>query len=217
MRTTIAEPIATSISNQPLPPAVAAGVGVLVAYDDAWLRSRMGHLLENEPGVRLAWVVESDEEATRMAKHEPVDVAVIGHRPRSLSGLRLCRELKRRDTPPAVMICSAYPDAVLAACCVVAGADALVSMYDCDAELSGALHRVAAGARLLPGIPPRVGAMLHDRLDPAENAIFSLLLAGIRASDVATALRLSQVELESRRSALLDKLERLPPTSGMRY
>jgi hypothetical protein len=116
-----------------------------------------------------------------------------------------------------VVIFSACPDAVLAACCVAAEADALVSMYDCDAEVSGVLRRVGLGARLLPAVPPRVGAMLHDRLDPAENAIFSLLLAGIPATDVAVALRMSQAEFESRRSALLGKLESLPAASGARY
>jgi len=37
------------------------------------------------------------------------------------------------------------------------------------------------------------------------------------ALDVSVALRMSETELESRRSVLLDKLETLPPTSGMRY
>lgn len=217
MSTTIVEPTPRSISNQHRPPTVAAAVGVVVSDDDPWLRTRVCHLLETEPRLRLAWVAESGEQASWLAEHEPVDVALIGHRPRSLGALRLCRALKRTATPPAVVICTAYPDAVLAACCVVAEADALVSVYDCDAELSGALHRVAAGTRVLPAVPPRVGAMLHERLDPAENAIFSLQLAGIPVSDVAGALRMSRAELDSRRSALLGKLETLPPASGMRY
>ncbi|HTX07205.1 MAG TPA: hypothetical protein VME22_01275 [Solirubrobacteraceae bacterium] len=64
---------------------------------------------------------------------------------------------------------------------------------------------------------PRVGAMLHERLDPAEHAIFSMLLAGLSASDVARGLRISRAQLESRRSALLGKLETLPQASGLRY
>jgi len=197
--------------------AVTQEVGVLAPEDDAWMRSRVCRLLGTEPGLRLAWVAGTREEAMRLAHHEPVDVVVVGHRPRSLSGLGSCRELKRTASPPAVVICSAYPNAVLAACCIAAGADALVSVYDCDAQLSGVLRRVGQGARLLPAVPPRVGAMLHERLDPAENAIFSLLLAGIPTPDVATALSMSEAELESRRSALLEKLETLPPASGMRY
>lgn len=198
-------------------PATAPGLGVLVVDCDAWLRSRVCNLAEAEPGLRLAGVAESAEEALWMAEREAVDVAVIGHRPRSHGGLWLCCELKRTPVPPAVVICSAYPDGVLAAGCAVAEADALVSVYDCDVELSGVLRCVTLGVRRLPAVPPRVGAMLHERLDAAEHAIFSMLLAGIPAADVARGLRISQAELESRRSALLGKLETLPAASGTRY
>jgi DNA-binding NarL/FixJ family response regulator len=217
MSTTTVEHSRDSISEESRQPATAAALGVLVVENQEWLRSRLCNLLETEPGLRLAGVAESAEDAMWMAESEPVDVAVVGHRGRSRSGLWFCRELKRTAAPPAVVICSAYPDGVLAACCVVAEADALVSTYDCDAELSVVLRRVGLGARLLPAVPPRVGAMLHERLDPAEHAIFSMLLAGIPAVDVARGLRISHAELESHRSTLLEKLEMLPPTSGTRY
>jgi two-component system response regulator DevR len=217
MSTRTVEPSRDSISDQPRRPATAPALGVLVVENQEWLRSRLCSLLETEPGLRLAGAAESAEDAMWIAESEPADVAVVGHRAGSRSGFWLCRELKRTATPPAVVICTAYPDGVLAACCVVAEADALVSGYDCDAELSVVLRRVGLGARLLPTVPPRVGAMLHERLDPAEHAIFSMLLAGIPAFDVARGLRISHAELESHRSTLLDKLEMLPPTSGMRY
>jgi two-component system, NarL family, response regulator DevR len=217
MTTGTIEPSREAITGQSRPPVTARGSGVLVVENDSWLRSRVCHLLETEPGLRLSGVSESAEQALRMAEQEPIDVAVVGHRPRSWSGLRLCSELKQTPAPPAVVICSAYPDGVLAACCVVAEADALVSRYDCDAELSSVLRRVSLGARLLPSVPPRVGAMLHERLETPEHAIFSMLLAGIPAADVARGLRISQAEFESRRSGLLGKLETLPPTSRTRY
>jgi DNA-binding NarL/FixJ family response regulator len=188
-----------------------------VAENDSWLRSRVCRLLEAQPGFRLTGVAESPEEAMRMAESERVDVAVVAHRSQSRSAFWLCCDLKRLVTPPAVLICSAYPDGVQAACCVVAEADALASMYDGDAQLCDVLSRLGRGVGFLPAVPPRVGAMLLDRLEPLEHAIFSVLLAGIPASDVARALRMSRAELETRRSTLLGKLEMLPPTSGIRY
>jgi two-component system response regulator DevR len=217
MSTTAVEPGPHSISDQSRAPGITPEVGVLVVDGEAWLRSRVCRLLETEPGFRLAGLAGSAEEAMWMAEREPFDLAVVGHRPRFRGGLWLCRELKRSATPPAVVICSAYPDAVLTACCVVAEADALVSIYDRDAELAGVLDRVVRGNRFLPAVPPRVGAMLHQRLEPAEHAIFSMLLAGLPASDVARGLRMSRAELESRRSALLGKLETLSPTSAKPY
>jgi DNA-binding NarL/FixJ family response regulator len=217
MSTRTVEPSRDSISEPSRRLATAPASGVLVVENHEWLRGRLCNLLETEPGLRLAGVAESADEAMRMVESEPADVVVVGHRARSRSGFSLCRELKRTAAPPAVVICSAHPDGVLAACCVVAEADALVSRYDCDAELSVVLRRAGLGERLLPTVPPRVGAMLHERLAPAEHAIFSMLLAGIPAADVARGLRISLAELESYRSTLLEKLEMLPPTSGMRY
>jgi DNA-binding NarL/FixJ family response regulator len=217
MIASIVEPSRGSISEDPRPPVTVPDARVLVVETDPWLRSRVCDLAEAEPGLTLAGVAESAEEAMWIAERESVDVAVVGHRRRSRSAFWLCRELKRTAAAPAVVICSAYPDGVLAACCVVAEADALVSIYDCDAELAAVLHRVRLGARFLPSVPPRVGAMLHERLDPPEHAIFSMLLAGLPAADVARGLRISQAELESRQSELLGKLEALAPTSRTRY
>ena len=211
------EPTQNSILDQPRARTTAPAASVLVVDVGVWLRSRVCRLLETEPGLRLAWIANTGEEAKRLAEHEQVDVALVGHRPRSLGGLWLCRELKRTATPPAVVICSAYPDAVLAACCAVVQADALVSIYDCDAELSGALRRVGLGARVLPAVPPRVGAMLHARLDPAETRGLQHAARRHPAERRSGWLRMSEHEFESCRSTLLGKLETLPPASGTQY
>ena len=188
------------------PPALAA----LVVESDGWLASRLCDLMQAEPGFRLAGAAAGAEEAMSMAKRDRYDIAVIGHRPPAESAFALCRELKRIPAPPAVVICCARPDGVHAACCAVADADALVSIYDCDAELAGTLDRVARGVRFLPAVPPGVGAMVRECLDPPEYALLALLLAGSPPAGVASTLRISDAELESRRTALLGKLETLP-------
>ena len=189
--------------------ATAPALAVLVVESDGWLGSRLCEVLNAEPGVRLAGMAAGAEEAMSMVQRERFDVAVVGHRPPAESAFRLCRELKRTPAPPAVVICCAHPDGLLAACCAVAGADALISMYSCGAELSGVLDRVARGVRYLPAVPPGTGAMLKDRLAPAQYAVFGMLLAGFPAADIASALRMSEAELESQQAALLSKLETL--------
>jgi DNA-binding NarL/FixJ family response regulator len=205
----------------PLNPEVAsiehrapAPVGVLLVDETTPLRSRMSRLLEMEPRFRLAGVADSNEQAALMMKRDPVDVAVLVHRPASESPFALCRELKRSVTPPSVVICCADPDDVLAACAMVVEADALVNMYLGDLEWAAVLGRVAHGARLMLPMPSRVTPLLRNCLDPAEHAIFSLLLAGIPAMQIAAALRMSDGELEARRSTLLHKLEPLAPVTG---
>jgi DNA-binding NarL/FixJ family response regulator len=212
MSTATAQSRRDTTPDQPTRAIHPGALGVLLLEEDSWHRSRVCQLLETEPGFRLAAVTESGREAVDMAKREQLAVAVVAHRPPSRSAFGVCRELKRLATPPAVVICSARPDGVQAACCLVAGADALMSRYDCDAQFSGVLDRVARGVRFLPTVPRRVGAMLHDGWEPAEHAMFSMLLAGAPAADLARGLRMSDDEVESCRSTLLRKLESLAPT-----
>jgi len=217
MSTAVLKPGSEASTDRPHAGDVPPGVAVLVVDVGAWLRPRLCRLLEAEPGFHLAGVVDGTDEAMAIADRDPIDLVVVGHHPRAPRGLTLCHQLKRSASPPAVVIVSAYPDAVLSACCVVAEADALASVYDCDLELSGLLGRVARGRRVLPPVPPRVAAMLHACLDSVELAMFSMLLAGLPARDVARGLRMSPAEFDSRRAGLLSKLAALPPTCVKQY
>ena len=214
MNTTAAEPGPDPIVTQPRAPGTATGAGVLVVDVGAWLGARLRELVETESGFWLAGLTDSTDDARSMAEHGRVDLAVIGHHPPSWSGLSLCRELKRSPSPPGVVICAARPGPVLGACCVVAEADALAGVYDCDAQLAGVLDRVARGIRFLPAVPRGVAALLHARLEPAERAMFSMLLAGLPGADVARGLRMDSAEFESRRSALLGTLQTFHPLNG---
>jgi CheY-like chemotaxis protein len=130
--------------------AMAPALGVMVVESNRWMRSRLCELLETEPGFRLAGVAAGAEEAMSMAERERFDIAVVGHRPPAESGFRLCRELKRPPAPPAVVICCAYPDGVLAACCAVADADALIGMHHCGANWPACSTALSAASASCP-------------------------------------------------------------------
>lgn len=184
-----------------------ASAAVLILDGGTGFGDRMRRTTERHSDLHVAKVVDDADEVLRLAQHAKVDVVVIDQPARSRSGLWLCCDLKRATSPSPVMICPTYPDGALVAASIAAGADALVSKLESDAELCDAIRRVVRGERLLPRIPPRVGAMLHDRLDRTEHAIFGMLLAGLSPADVARGLRISRSELESRRSLLLGKLD----------
>ena len=78
-----AEPTQNSILDQPRARTTAPAVSVLVVDVGVWLRARLWRLLETEPRFRVAGLADSAEEAMWIAEHEPVDLAVIGHHPRS--------------------------------------------------------------------------------------------------------------------------------------
>jgi DNA-binding NarL/FixJ family response regulator len=124
----------------------------------------------------------------------------------------LSRRLKRLSPAPRVVVYSAYCDGPLAAACVVAEADALVSKAGVASELCYVIRLVARGGKRLPVVPPALADAMRRRLEPQDQAIFGLLLAGIELEDVADTLRIAQAELDTRMWSMLRTLEVLEPT-----
>jgi DNA-binding NarL/FixJ family response regulator len=144
-----------------------------------------------------------------VAERVAIDVAVVDYQLGSRSGLWLSRKLKRVARPPRVVVYSAYCDGPLAAACVVAEADALVSKGGVGAELCSAIRAVARGELRLPVVPLALAAAMRRRLDAEEQAIFGMLLAGITPPEIAQTLGISVGWLESRLWAMLRRLEGL--------
>jgi DNA-binding NarL/FixJ family response regulator len=109
------------------------------------------------------------------------------------------------------VVYSAYCDGPLAAACVVAEADGLVSKAGVASELCHVIRLVARGGKRLPPVPPALADAMRRRLEPEDQAIFGLLLAGIDRHEVAETLRIAQAELDSRMWSMLRTLEGLEP------
>ena len=184
---------------------------VLVVDDHPAVRLGLLQLLEDQPDFDVVDPACSAEEARSLAEREPIDVAVVDYQLGARSGLWLTRMLKRLERPPGVVIYSAFSDGPLAAACVVAGADGLVSKGSPGAELCHAIRAVARGQSRLPLVPPTLAGAMRRRLGSEEQAVFGMLLAGIDPDEVATTLGISAQSLDSRRWAMLHKLVGLRP------
>jgi len=186
---------------------------VLVVDDHPAVRLGLSQLLDDQPDIVVVEVASSAEEALSLAEQDPIDVAVVDYQLGSRSGLWLTRMLKRLEPAPRVVMYSAYCDGPLAAACVVAGADGLVSKGGVGSELCHAVRAVARGHSRLPMVPQALAGAMRRRLGAEEQAIFGMLLAGIEPSDIANTLGISARGLDTRRWAMLHKLEGLRPDS----
>jgi DNA-binding NarL/FixJ family response regulator len=180
---------------------------LLIVDDHAAVRAGLKQLLSGEVGFAVVAAVATAEEAVAVAEREPVDVAIVDYQLGGRSGLWVSRKLKRLERPPYVLIYSAYTDSVLAAAGVVAEADAIVSKGGLGSDLSDAIREVVQGRRSLPPLPGWLGETLRHRLDPEQQAIFGLLLAGVPPSEIARTLGLSDGELEAQLWTMLRRLE----------
>jgi two-component system, NarL family, response regulator DevR len=196
--------------SSPAGPAVTP-IRCLLVDDHPAVRVGLRELLAAEPGFEVLAALATAEAAVAFAEGCRVDVAVVDYQLGGHSGLWVSRKLKRLPDPPAVLIYSAFSDCLLAAACVVAQADGLVSKAALGADLCDRIREAARGVSRLPMVPPSLADSMRRRLDPEEQAIFGLLLAGIGTVKIARTLDLAHGELEARLWGMLRKLERLDP------
>jgi DNA-binding NarL/FixJ family response regulator len=181
----------------------------LVVDDHPAILAGLRGLLSSEPDLDVVDAVDSAEAALDAAERVPVDVAIVDYQLPGRSGLWLSRKLKRLPEAPAVLIYSAFSDYMLAAACVVAEADGLLSKAALGSDLYDAIRRTASGMSRLPPVPPSLADGLRRRFDSLEQAIFGLLLAGIERAEIARTLHIDESELETRQWTMLRKLERV--------
>jgi two-component system, NarL family, response regulator DevR len=189
---------------------------VLVVDDHPAVRAGLQQLLDDQVDFEVTDAVATADEALSVAEREPIDVAVVDYQLGGRNGLWVSRKLKRLAQPPAVLIYTAYTDGVLGSAAVVAEADAIVSKGGLGSELCEAIRKVARGHQLLPPVPEWLGEALRRRLDHQEQAIFGLLLAGIKPPEIAGILGLSEAALESLLWSMLRKLEAVDPSPNGR-
>jgi DNA-binding NarL/FixJ family response regulator len=199
-----------SIDPNPASDSTLRQVRLLVVDDHPAVRLGLVQLLDGESGFAVKSVCVNPEAAVAQAEHERIDVAVVDYHLGGRNGLWVCRAVKRLARPPRVIIFSAFANDHLAVCCAVAGADAVLNKGVLGSELCDAVRSVARGRRLLPRVSPPLAGMLRSRLDPADQPLFGMLLAGIPRVQIAATLRTSVPELDSRVGAMLRKLEPLP-------
>ncbi|MGZ4169476.1 MAG: response regulator [Solirubrobacteraceae bacterium] len=207
----------TAPVQQPVMSRDGAGIRVsaqtptrcLLVDDHPAVLAGLRGLLSSEPDFDVVDALDSAEAAADVAEQMPVDVAIVDYQLPGHSGLWLSRRLKRLPEPPAVLIYSAFSDYMLAAACVVAEADGLLSKSALGSDLYVAIRRAAMGMSRLPPVPPTLAEGLRRRFESMEQAIFGLLMAGISREEIGRTLHIDIGELETRQWTMLRKLERL--------
>lgn len=189
--------------------AAVTPIRCLLVDDHPAVRVGLRELLAAEPDFEVLDALATAEAAVAFAEGTRVDVAVVDYQLGGRSGLWVSRKLKRLPDPPAVLIYSAFSDYLLAASCVVAQANGLVSKAALGPDLCDRIREAARGVSRLPMVPPSLAASMRRRFDPEEQAIFGLLLAGIATVEIGRTLDLAHGDLEARLWGMVRKLERL--------
>jgi DNA-binding NarL/FixJ family response regulator len=186
-----------------------ARIGVMVVDDHEAVRLGVCRLLDDQPDLRVVAQASSATAALHVASHDvdvDVDVAVVDYHLGERTGLWLARRLRQLNSPPQVLVYSAFSDYALVIASMVAGVDGLLSKSVIGEELCLAVRQLAGGGRYMPAISPTVARGMSAQVDPRLRPIFSMISQDISPSQIRQALGISAAELDVARDAILSTL-----------
>lgn len=151
----------------------------------------------------------------RIVEHQPA-IAVIDYAVPRLFSLELARKTQALARPPLLALLSARADRKLVTECLRAGVNAFVLKTGPWRDLLHALDQITAGGVYVsPDI--QLEKLFGGRRDTSENPletlssreyqVFSLLIEGVRAKEIAARLDLSPKTVDTYRASLMRKLD----------
>jgi DNA-binding NarL/FixJ family response regulator len=181
-------------------------IRVAVLDDHPAVLAGLQRLVERTPDLVPVAAAASPEELLDELQRRHADVVILDYDLGRGDGLTLCRRLKERARPPAVVIYSAYAGPRLAIAARVAGADALIDKRAPAPDLLAAVRQVARGETVIPEIPPELLAAAVEQLEPDDIPITAMLLAGTSHHGIAETLATDRRDIASRLPRIIGRL-----------
>lgn len=182
-------------------------IRVLQVDDHPALRAGMTAVLRSEPGLVPVGTATGEADLWTQLERTGPDVVVLDYHLPGTDGLRLCRRIKRRADPPAVLLLSAYAGPRLALAARLAGADGLIGKSAPADAIFDAIRTVARGDERFSPLTREVLDEAGRKLDGEDLPLLGMLLDGATTDEVAQALRLPSPEVEARIERVLLALQ----------
>ena len=207
-------------------------LSVVIADDQAMVRTGLRSLLEGEPDLRVvAEVGDGSAALAAVRQHEP-DVVLMDIRMPVLDGISATRQLTSEGRATRVLILTTYDLDEYVYDALRAGASGFL-LKDATAEdLIGAIRTLAAGEALLdPAVTRRVIEAYAGRRVPAsqetrrdvpgltarETEVLALIARGLSNRDIARELRISSATAKTHVSNVITKLGLRDRVHGVIY
>lgn len=191
---------------------VATAPSVVLVEDHRLVREGTRELLERDPSVRVVGEAATPEEAFNLALELRPTVMLVDVQLDETSGIELIQRLARAFPDIRCVVLSAYDDYVYITEAFEAGACGYLLKTVGAAELTGAVHAVAAGTRVTDERVSKrlMGRWHHDRpvierLTPRERDVLHLLVKGRSNKQMAHELGVGLRTAEGYVSSLLAK------------
>ncbi len=180
-------------------------IRIAIVDDHPVLREGTAALLAAQPGLEIAGVASTLEEADALLASEAVDVLLLDIRLGSDSGLRLLTANEPARPRPAIVVLTSYDYPQYAEAALRLGASGFVLKTAPIAELLDAIRRAAAGG-LAFGVRPGRGAAIA-RLSGRELDVVRLVVDGRSNDEIAARLGIGAKTVESHLRRLFERFD----------
>jgi DNA-binding NarL/FixJ family response regulator len=183
-------------------------ITVLLADDHTLVRRGFRRLLEDDAEIDVVGEASDGDEVVRLAADLHPQVVVMDCAMPRTSGLVATRRILDADPGVAVLMLSMHAEETLVRQALDAGARGYILKNALDLDLSAAIHRVAAGERVLdPNVAgPAVKDGRKSALSPRELEVLQLICSGQSNREIAASLKLSVNTVAVHRANIMNAL-----------
>lgn len=183
---------------------------VLLVEDHAVVREGTRRILEQDAAIEVIGEVEDGESAVESALRLRPDIVLLDVALPKLNGIEATRRIRLEDSPPFVLLLSAYDDQDYVVSAIEAGASGYLLKTASSEDLLAALRAVARGEVVLhPDAAQRLigrgrdnGPALSDR----ELEVVRLAASGLATREIAQKMALSARTVEAHFTSVFNKL-----------
>lgn len=189
-------------------------ITVLIAEDHQLVRQGVKALMENE-GVKVAGEAANGQEALRLAREIPANVAILDISMPVLNGIDAAREIRRFCPKTKTILLTVHSDSQYVLEGLQAGVKGYVMKTNAASDLAHAARQAAKGCRYLS---PEIGAAvvqayqnkvetLPQPLSPRERQVLQLIAEGKTTKEAAVTMTISVKTAETYRARIMGKLD----------
>ncbi|MBB2745891.1 UNVERIFIED_ORG: DNA-binding NarL/FixJ family response regulator/DNA-binding SARP family transcriptional activator [Microbispora rosea subsp. rosea] len=200
-----------SAPSAPSVPGVAA-LRVLIADDQALVRTGLKVILDSEPGLDLVGEAENGEQAIALVQSARPDVVLMDIQMPRLDGLAAARRILAAEAPPKVIMMTTFGTDENLYAALRAGVSGFVLKTSAPEQLIAAVRAAVAGDALLdPAVTTHLIAAFAGRRDPAapeglsdsDIDLIKLVARGFTNRQIAMTLAVPEQEVADEVTALL--------------